>query len=76
MSRHCDSDARDRLLVALSRLLDGLVDVLALGTSTEGVDATLRDDLSVKVAGLLGGSDDESDVFATYTVRKPVFCWR
>ena len=69
VSYHDDSDARDRLMVALSRLLDGLVDVLALGSSTEGVDAALRDGLATKVAGLLGGSDDERDVFATYTVR-------
>ena len=54
--------------MALSRLLDGLVDVLALGASTEGVDAALRDDLTAKLSGLLGGSDDERDVFAMYTV--------
>ena len=67
-----DSDARDRLLVALSRLLDSMVDVLALGASTEGVDAALREELTAKLSGLLGGSDDERDLFAVYTVRMPV----
>ena len=64
-----NSDARDRLLVALGRLLDGLVDVLAIGASTEGIDAAVRDDLAAKVSSLVGGSDDERDVYAVYMVR-------
>ena len=69
-----DSDARDRLLYALGRLLDGLVDVLTIGASTEGVDASLRDDLTAQLASLINGSDDERDVFAMYTVRGSRLC--
>ena len=60
--------------MALGRLIDGLVDVLAIGASTEGVDATLREELSAIVADIIGGSDDERDVFAVWTVRVSCYC--
>ena len=63
------SEARDRLLHALGRLLDSLVDVLAIPSSSEGVENTVREELTSKIANLLKGSADDDDLFASRTVR-------
>ena len=66
---HVRSDARDRLLYALCRMLDALVDVVAAvarsrGGALEGVDASVRDDVFTKLSGLLSGTADANDLFA------------
>ena len=63
------SDTRDRLLYTLGRLLDSFVDVVAAVTfsSEEGIDASLRDELT----GLLSRLDNltGTDLFVSYMVR-------
>ena len=69
MLRCFGSDSRDKLLFALSRLLDSLVDVLATLPGSDGIENTMRDELTAKLGGLLKGSADDEDMFASRTVR-------
>ena len=72
----CDSDARDKMLYALGRLLDSLVDVLAIPSSSEGVENTVREELTGKLGNLLKGSADDDDLFASRTVRDLLALYR
>ena len=64
-----DSDARDKLLYALGRLVDSLVDVLLTPSSKEGVGSTIRQALISQLGELLNSSADEDDVYASRMVR-------
>ena len=65
----CYSDARDKVLYALGRLLDSLVDVLTMSSGDEGIDVTIRDEFTAKLGTLLKGAVDDEDLFASRTVR-------
>ena len=55
--------------MALCRLLDSFVDVLAVSSSAaEGVDDKLRDDLMSQLDLILSGSADADDMFASHAV--------
>ena len=69
----CGSDARDRLLYALGRLLDAMVDTLALNSKDEGLsttprDGTTRTELQDKLDELR--SDCKDDACAIRMVRR------
>ena len=63
------SDARDKLLYALGRLVDSLVDVLLTPSSKEGVGSTIRQALISQLGELLNSSADDDDVYASRMVR-------
>ena len=65
---HVRSEARDRALFALCRLVDALVDVTS-GLGNDGVDATVRDELTAALAALAtagGNSDPYADHLLMY----------
>jgi hypothetical protein len=66
---HVGSDRRPKLLSALCRLLDCLVDIVPRGDAATGIDGTLVQQHVDKLKELEQGSDFKNDISSMHLVR-------